>query len=201
LSGSGKQIPRRSAPRNDKIGDHHLTDVERLFTTYHQPLVRYLVRRLGDRDWAEEIAQETFVRALRQDHIVSERAWLFAVATNLVRDEARKDARRRRHLELLREQAKAEEAVEPEPTSLERAQEAAIARRALECLSERDREALLMREEGLDYNEIAAALELSVGSVGTTLARARRRLVEAVDEMQREREAQEKVGVRGNHAS
>jgi RNA polymerase sigma-70 factor (ECF subfamily) len=68
-------------------------------------------------------------------------------------------------------------------------------------LSERDREALLMREEGLDYNEIAAALELSVGSVGTTLARARRRLVEAADEMQREREPQEKVGVRGNHAS
>jgi RNA polymerase sigma-70 factor (ECF subfamily) len=178
-----------------------LTDIDRLFHTYHQPLVRYLVRRLGDRDWAEEIAQETFVRALRQEKIVSERSWLFAVATNLVRDEARKDARRRRHLELLREQAKAEEAVEPEPTSLERAQEAALARRALECLNERDREALLMREEGLDYNEIAAALELSVGSVGTTLARARRRLVEAHDEMQRARERREKVSIQGNHAS
>jgi RNA polymerase sigma-70 factor (ECF subfamily) len=178
-----------------------LTDIDRLFHTYHQPLVRYLVRRLGDRDWAEEIAQETFVRALRQETIVSERSWLFAVATNLVRDEARKDARRRRHLELLREQAKAEEAVEPEPTSLERAQEAALARRALECLNERDREALLMREEGLDYNEIAAALELSVGSVGTTLARARRRLVEAHDEMQRARERREKVSIQGNHAS
>ena len=169
-----------------------MTDVERLFTTYHQPLVRYLVRRLGDRDWAEEIAQETFVRALRQEQIVSERAWLFAVATNLVRDEARKDARRRRHLELLREQAKAEEAVEPEPTTLERAQEAAIARRALECLTERDREALLMREEGLDYNEIAEALELSPGSVGTTLSRARRRLVESYEALQKDREEREK---------
>ena len=179
----------------------HLESIERLFHTYHEPLVRYLVRRLGDRDWAEEIAQETFVRALRQEQIVSERAWLFAVATNLVRDEARKDARRRRHLELLREQARAEEAVEPEPTSLERAQEAAMARRALECLSERDREALLMREEGLDYQEIAAALELSVGSVGTTLARARRRLVEAMDEMTRQQQRREKVSARGNHAS
>ena len=173
-----------------------MPDLDRLFTTYHQPLVRYLVRRLGDRDWAEEIAQETFVRALRQETIVSERAWLFAVATNLVRDEARKDARRRRHLELLREQARAEEAVEPEPTSLERAQEAAMARRALDCLTERDREALLMREEGLDYNEIAAALELSVGSVGTTLARARRRLVEAHEQLQRD-----KLGTRGTHAA
>ena len=52
------------------------------------------------------------------------------------------------------------------------------------ALGERDREALLMREEGLDYNEIAAALELSVASVGTTLARARRRLMEAYEALQ-----------------
>jgi RNA polymerase sigma-70 factor (ECF subfamily) len=161
-----------------------VNDLDRLFREYHQPLVRYLTRRLGDRDWAEEVTQETFLRAARQETIVSERAWLFAVATNLVRDEARKDARRRRHLELLREQAKAEEIVEPEPLNIERAEEAAMARRALEMLTERDREALLMREEGLDYTEIASALELSVASVGTTLSRARRRLVEAYESLQ-----------------
>jgi RNA polymerase sigma-70 factor (ECF subfamily) len=158
-------------------------DVERLFREYHDPLVRYLTRRLGDRDWAEEVAQETFVRALRQDTLQNERAWLFAVATNLVRDEARKDARRRRHLELLRAEAEAESVVEPPITDLERAQERALARRAIDALSERDREALLMREEGLDYNEIAEALELSVASVGTTLSRARRRLVEAYEQL------------------
>ena len=80
-----------------------MTDVERLFRTYNAALVRYLTRRLGDRDWAEEVAQETFVRALRQTSIQNERAWLFAVATNLVRDEARKDMRRRKHLALLAE--------------------------------------------------------------------------------------------------
>jgi RNA polymerase sigma-70 factor, ECF subfamily len=169
-------------------------DVERLFRTYNVPLVRYLTRRLGDRDWAEEVAQETFLRALRQDRIDNERAWLFAVATNLVRDEARKDARRRRHLALLAEQERAEEAVEPEPTSLERAQEAAMARRAVDALAERDRLALLMREEGLSYEEIAVALELSPGSVGTTLSRARRRLVQVYEEQQR-------AGARGTHAA
>jgi len=51
---------------------------------------------------------------------------------------------------------------------------------------------LLMREEGLDYSEIAEALELSPGSVGTTLSRARRRLVESYEELQRDREAREK---------
>ena len=69
--------------------------------------------------------------------------------------------------------------------SRSRSPNASIARRAIETLTERDREALLMREEGLDYTEIAAALELSVGSVGTTLARARRRLVEAYEALQR----------------
>jgi RNA polymerase sigma-70 factor, ECF subfamily len=160
-----------------------VNDVERLFREYHAPLVRYLTRRLGDRDWAEEVAQETFVRALRQDTLTNERAWLFAVATNLVRDEARKDARRRRHLELLRAEAEAESIVEPEPTDVERAEERALARKAIDALTERDREALLMREEGLDYNEIAEALELSVASIGTTLSRARRRLVEAYEEL------------------
>jgi len=163
-------------------------DVDRLFRLYHDPLVRYLTRRLGDRDWAEEVAQETFLRALRQESIASERAWLFAVATNLVRDEARRDARRRRHLELLVQEERAREEEEPDGGQLvsleeerERAREAALARRAVDALAERDRLALLMREEGLDYTEIAEALGLSVGSIGTTLSRARRRLVEAYD--------------------
>jgi len=161
-----------------------LKDVDRLFREYHQPLVRYLTRRLGDRDWAEEVAQETFLRAVKQETIVSERSWLFAVATNLVRDEARKDIRRKQRLELLRQETRAEELEHTQPLTLERAEDAAMARKALDQLSERDREALLMREEGLDYSEIAAALELSLGSVGTTLARARRRLVEAYESLQ-----------------
>ena len=158
-----------------------MESIDRLFREYHAPLVRYLTRRLGDRDWAEEVAQETFVRALRQTEMTNERAWLFAVATNLVRDDARKDARRRRHLELLA--AEARDTVVEQPNDLERAEERALARRAMDALTERDREALLMKEEGLDYNEIAEALELSVASVGTTLSRARRRLVDAYEEL------------------
>ncbi len=160
-------------------------ELERLFKLYHGPLVRYLTRRLGDRDWAEEVAQETFLRALRQDALTSERSWLFAVATNLVRDEARKDERRRRHLQLLAAEER-ERVTEPLETSLERAQEGAMARKAVDALAERDRLALLMREEGLDYNEIADALGLSVGSIGTTLARARRRLAETYEALQDE---------------
>lgn len=174
-------------------------ELERLFREYHRPLVRYLTRRLGDRDWADEVAQETFVRALRQDRLTSERAWLFAVATNLVRDAARKDERRRRHLQLLASEEREREQEMPEPESADRAHEAALARRAVESLAERDRLALLMREEGLNYEEIAEALGLSVGSVGTTLSRARRRLAETYEALQRPARGTDGEG--GGHAA
>lgn len=168
-----------------------MQNAERLFREYHATLVRYLTRRLGDRDWAEEVAQETFVRALRQKEIVNERSWLFAVATNLVRDEARRVARQRRHLELMAAEARDLEQGE-EPLTLERAQSASDARRALAALAERDRQALLLKEEGLDYREIAAVLDIETTSVGTTLSRARRRLAEHYEAIQAERREREK---------
>jgi RNA polymerase sigma-70 factor (ECF subfamily) len=166
-------------------------DAERLFRTYHESLVRYLTRRLGDRDWAEDVTQETFVRALRQERIDNERSWLFAVATNLVRDGARQAARERRHLELMANEVRAAEQESPE-LMLERAQEAGDARRALDALAERDRQALLLKEEGLDYGEIAEILGVEKSSVGTTLSRARRRLAEGYETLQAERSRREK---------
>jgi RNA polymerase sigma-70 factor (ECF subfamily) len=173
-------------------------DVERLFREYHATLVRYLTRRLGDRDWAEEVAQETFVRALRQDTIMNERSWIFAVANNLVRDDARKTSRQRKHLDLMASEAREQEQESPEEQqeiTPEMAQETADARRALESLAERDRQALLMKEEGLDYGEIAEVLGIEKSSVGTTLSRARRRLAETYEALQNERRA------RGRHAA
>ncbi|HEV8409229.1 MAG TPA: sigma-70 family RNA polymerase sigma factor [Gemmatimonadaceae bacterium] len=173
-------------------------DVERLFREYHAMLVRYLTRRLGDRDWAEEVAQETFVRALRQDTIMNERSWIFAVANNLVRDDARRNARQRKHLELMAAEVRDEERempAEPREITLEMAQETADARRALDTLAERDRQALLMKEEGLNYEEIADVLGIEKSSVGTTLSRARRRLAETYEALQGERRE------RGRHAA
>ncbi len=169
-----------------------MDDVDRLFRLYHQPLVRYLTRRLGDRDWAEEIAQETFLRAIRQPAITSERSWLFAVATNLVRDSARKAQRQRARLELLAAEER-DRVQEPEVLSMVRDEERAMARQAVDALAERDRLALLMREEGLDYDEIASALDIARSSVGTTLSRARRRLAEHYEALQAGAEGRDHV--------
>jgi RNA polymerase sigma-70 factor (ECF subfamily) len=118
-----------------------------------------------------------FVRALEAPP-QNPKPWLFAVALNLARDDGRRAVRQERRLELLR--AERGDAASPAADEeLEREEKAAAVRAALGLLSERDREALLLQAEGFSYAEIATALGLAQGAVGTTLARARRRLVEA----------------------
>lgn len=150
-------------------------DLTQLFELYYESLVRMLYRRTGDRDRAEDLAQETFARAVAAPPN-NPRPWLFAVALNLVREDGRRTLRQGRRLELLR-------ADDPPPNGpdvdLERTERNASVHAALATLSERDREALLLKAEGFNYDEIAGTLGLSKGAVGTTLARARRRLVEA----------------------
>src|SRR6476620_4923628 len=150
-------------------------DLTQLLEQYYDTLVRMLYRRTGDRDRAEDLAQETFARAVAAPPH-NPRPWLFAVALNLVREDGRRSVRQGRRLELLR----ADDPVPDGPAEeLERNERTATVRAALATLNERDREALLLKAEGFNYEEIAATLGLSKGAVGTTLARARRRLVEA----------------------
>jgi RNA polymerase sigma-70 factor (ECF subfamily) len=147
-----------------------------LFTQYHGSLVRMLYRRMGDRDRAEEIAQEVFARAVVAPPR-NPRPWLFAVALNLLREEGRKATRQGRRLTLYK--AEQPEATPGPDEELDRGERITRVRAALDSLTERDREALLLKAEGFSYEEIAATLGLARGAIGTTLARARRRLVEA----------------------
>jgi RNA polymerase sigma-70 factor (ECF subfamily) len=150
-------------------------DLTELFEQYYGSLVRMLYRRTGDRDRAEDLAQETFARAVAAPPN-NPRPWLFAVALNLVREDGRRAVRQGRRLELLR----ADDPPSQGPdVDFDRNERSATVRAALATLSERDREALLLKAEGFNYDEIASTLGLSKGAIGTTLARARRKLVEA----------------------
>lgn len=159
-----------------------MIDWGELYRTTCADLVRYLHRKVWDAERARDLAQEVFARALQHAARGHEpehaRAWLFSIAANLAKDEAKLVVRRKRHLVLLREATP--ESAEPEGTArLEREERERSARAALEQLGERDREVLLLWDAGLAYGEIAAQTGLAAGAIGTTLARARRRLVEA----------------------
>ena len=158
-------------------------DLSQVYREHYRSLVRFLYRRIGDQARAEDLAQEAFVRAL--EHRPSNpRGWLFTVAANLARDEGRRASVRKRHLTLIKAEAAATES-EPGPdVALERGEKVLRVQAALARLSERDREALLLWEEGLSYDEIAAVLGLSRGSIGTTLARARERLATAYTDLE-----------------
>lgn len=153
-------------------------DWAEVYRTSFADLVRYLYRKVWDADRAQDLAQEAFARVL--DHAPDNpRAWVFAVAGNLARDEVRSVVRRKKHLTLLKSEA-TEMVAEADPVdAIERDEQVAAARAALETLSDRDREVLLLWDAGLSYPEIAERTGLAVGAIGTTLSRARRRLVAA----------------------
>lgn len=152
------------------------TDWAEIYRVTFPALVRFLYCKVWETDRAEDLAQEAFVRALDHDPD-NPRAFVFTVAANLARDEARTAIRRRKHLALVK--AEQPETVESPAAALERHERERQVQAALAALSERDREVLLLWDAGLDYDEIAAQTGLARGAVGTTLSRARRRLVEA----------------------
>jgi RNA polymerase sigma-70 factor (ECF subfamily) len=153
-----------------------------LYRSTFPDLVRFLHRKVWDADRARDLAQEAFVRALRHEP-KRPRAWLFQVAANLARDEARTVLRRRKHLVLLKSEVESrEETVKDPAAELAERERWRKVREALDALSEKDREALLLWDAGQSYTDIAKHTGLAVGAVGTTLARARRRLAEAYKE-------------------
>ena len=153
--------------------------VRRLFERHYPRLVRYLYRRLGDLDRAEDLAQEAFVRLLERRPRRPE-AWLYAVAANLARDAARSDTRRARRLQIL--EGFAPDRAEPlGERAVARDETVARVRAALGALSERDRTLLLLRQEGLGYRALAETLGVASTSIGPLLARAQKRLLRAFE--------------------
>ncbi len=158
-----------------------------LYQEVYPGLVRYLHRHVWDADRARELAQDVFVRALSA-RPENPRAWLFTVAANIARDESRVVVRRKKHLALLKMEVAADPPRVDPVATMEADERAEAVRAALDALSERDREALLLRDAGLSYPEIAERTGLAVGAVGTTLCRARKRLVEAHAALQERRQ-------------
>ena len=155
-------------------------NIRQLFERHYPNLVWYLQGRLGDRDLAEDLAQEAFVRLLEKPPRTPD-AWLYVVAENLARDAQRGEQRRARHLTVIDGAgADAPDPAAAADAAMCSAEEAALVQTTLAMLPERDAALLVMRADDVSYREIAAAIGVAPTSVGPLLARAHQRFIRAL---------------------
>lgn len=157
-----------------------------VYTQYERQVFRYAYHLLGNREDADDIKQETFLRAhraisgFRSD--CSLQTWLLKICGNLCRDKMKSRARRR---EVFMDPAMAQDVLrDSDRTSdpiadFERTEAVELALRALDSLPNPQREIILLYEvERLSYAQIAEILGISLASVKLRLFRARGRFRE-----------------------
>ncbi len=159
-----------------------------LVESYQPRLLRVLKHIVGSDAVAEDLAQDVFLRVWRARKNYSPTAkfstWLFHIAHNVASNSLR-DRKRKKEYQVagndaadsasftLEQLAMASTGVMP-VRKLDKAERAEMVRTAVEALNDRQRMALLLSKfEGLSYQEIAEAMDLSVQAVKSLLSRAR----------------------------
>lgn len=154
---------------------------------YRNQITSYIYRMVNDYDTAVDLAQETFIRVYRAaaryqtTHAFS--TYIYRIATNVAISELRKRKRRRLvSLTGLLTSPDGEELMDFQPVdekplqdiALIDAEKRAVIKRAISTLPERYRAPLVLRDvEGKSYDEIAAILQTSEGTVKSRINRAR----------------------------
>ncbi len=179
----GKQVEARLTGRREAERQRRW---ERLWREYHPRIWRLTARLAGDPDLADDLTQEVALRALEGlDGFRSqsgEFTWLYRIAVNVVLGH-----RRRRSLETVGldtpDAAHLPSSTPAPEASAVAAELAPVVRAALDRLPEELRTPLVLQVyEGLKYREIAAVLEIPVGTVMSRLHSARQRLREELEE-------------------
>lgn len=154
-------------------------DVRVWYEAYAADVYRYVARRLGD-TLAADVTAETFrIAVQRADSfdasVAHPRAWLYGIATNLVRAHWRTEHRRLRAME--REAARTAHTVDPLPDAdgrIDAVPELAAVLALVAELPLDDRDLLTLTAwEGCSYADTAAALGIPVGTVRSRLHRIR----------------------------
>lgn len=187
------EVPPRFLPDRDLVarclgGDLKAFDV--IVERYRQRVVSLTTRMTGDPSHGEEIAQETFLRAYTRlalyDRTRPFHPWLFRIAVNLCLNQRRGERPREEPVDPTEENGE-RELVSPAATPAEVAEARELqrsVRAAMLSLPPRYRAAVTMRYvAGLDYSEIAQALEVPIGTVKTHLFRAKELLREKLRDL------------------
>lgn len=154
--------------------------MQELLEEYLPRVYRFALRLTGSAHDAEDLTQETFLRAWKHrrtlKHQQAARVWLFRIAANLWKDELRKGKTRAAS----RQFTVADDPAGSDPVNpVEAREELEIALAALDSLPDRQRDVLyLSAVEDLSAAEVADVLEINVAAVRTNLSLARRKMRE-----------------------
>lgn len=145
-------------------------DIETIFHAQFERIARVIARVLRDPARAEELAVEVFLKWSRNPQAQGEdsQAWLYRAAVRTGLDELRRETRRTRRRSLLRFVGYAPT---PEDVRASREDQERV-RVVLAVIQPQQAELLVLRTQGLSYDELAQALNLNPVSVGTFLSRA-----------------------------
>lgn len=158
---------------------------EAVMTTHHAEIYRYLRRVTFRAADAEDLSQETFLRAFRAYRALppdaNVRAWLFAIATNLFRNSLRAGKRRQAAHDRVKAQGREDSGDGPEGTARFNEARAAV-EAAIETLPPKQRAAFVMRKvHELPYEDIAASLACSMDSARAHVFQAFRKIRTSLD--------------------
>jgi RNA polymerase sigma factor (sigma-70 family) len=144
-------------------------DLEAVFRSDYPRVVAVAARVLGSRDEAEDVAQEVFLSFGRSSVPAGEAGgWLSVAAAHTALNHLRTGRRR-----TAREATTADDSVVPDIADhVVTLEEGRRVRAALAQLPHKQAVALVLRHSGLSYADVASALDMSPGSVGTTVRRA-----------------------------
>lgn len=158
---------------------------ETMVATHHGEIYRYLLRATGRTSDADDLSQETFLRAYRAYRSLPKdanaRAWLFTIATNLSRNHFRAQKRRRRAYEAVGAMVGDTDGTGPEGVTLSREVGAAV-EAAVSGLPLKQRLAFLQRKiHGHDYDTIGQSLHCSPESARAHVFQALRKIRRALN--------------------
>ena len=158
---------------------------------HHAEIFRYLLRVTGRRSDADDLSQETFLRAFRAYGTLTPdantRAWLFTIATNLFRNHFR--AQKRRRLAYDAVTAVTRDRQDEHPGHVQAGREASEMIEAMvERLPAKQRLAFIQRKvHGLEYEAIGQSLRCSAESARAHVFQALKKIRQGLDGAQRER--------------
>lgn len=161
---------------------------DELFVRHHRAIYNYCFRRTGQWSAAEDLTSAVFLEAWRRrtearPRVATALPWLYGIATLLTRNHHRTLRRYRDALERVPAPEPGADVADDVAARVDAERDAVRVAALLRRLPRADREVLELAATGrLDHAQIAAALDIPVGTVKSRLSRARRRLSERLDQ-------------------